>query len=313
MKAVTFFSGMGGACAGLERAGFQVVWGNECWDYAAQVWKLNHPKAVMMTYDIRELDLNVIPFADLFWFSPPCPEFSTAKYNRSGGTDFEDTSLADKIHQIIAAKQPQHILIENVPGYIESFSFKIIRDALTANGYHYKICVVQMQEIIPQTRVRMIVYACKESKKVDFLNLQPAQLSPTWYDLLYTGVDDLGFKYKGCTLPRNKYPRAVSKVCIIQRIGCSSALKNIREKGIDQPIGTLTASMGCDGNGYFRSPYSIVEPDGTTYSLKIPALLAVAGMYDGHRLGDRPGLNARMIGNGVPSVYAEWLGNQLKK
>jgi DNA (cytosine-5)-methyltransferase 1 len=158
--AITFFAGAGGACAGLEQAGFEVAWANEYYGPIADIWQLNHPAATLDRRDVLELPIEDIPCADLHWYSPPCPEHSAAKHNRTGGTDREDVSIAQKIGAIIMAKLPEAIVIENVPGYARSHSFEYLLAILSRCGYNVSWAVLNAADYgTPQTRERLILVA----------------------------------------------------------------------------------------------------------------------------------------------------------
>ena len=158
--AITFFAGAGGACAGLEQAGFEVIWANEFYSPIADIWQLNHPSATLDRRDILKIPIEDIPDADLLWASPPCPEHSLAKYNRTGGTGREDTSIAKKLGAIIMAKLPEAIAVENVPGYAKSHSFEHLLTVLSHCGYNVSWAVLNAADYgTPQSRQRLILVA----------------------------------------------------------------------------------------------------------------------------------------------------------
>jgi DNA (cytosine-5)-methyltransferase 1 len=158
--AATFFSGAGGACAGLEQAGFDVVWGNEYYGPAGDIWQANHPNATLNRSDIHDLLYRDIPKADLYWLSPPCQLFSRANPNRTGGTVKEDISIALKVAVIIRANKPRMVAIENVPDYANSKSFARILVHLAAEGYSVTWAVLNAADYgVPQTRRRLILVA----------------------------------------------------------------------------------------------------------------------------------------------------------
>jgi DNA (cytosine-5)-methyltransferase 1 len=159
-NAITFFAGAGGACSGLEQAGFEVIWANEYYSPIADIWQLNHPGAMLDRRDILEIPIEEIPDADLHWYSPPCPEHSLAKHNRTGGTDKEDISIAKKLGAIIMAKLPEAIVIENVPGYAKSHSFNHLLTVLSHCGYNVSWAVLNAADYgTPQSRQRLILVA----------------------------------------------------------------------------------------------------------------------------------------------------------
>jgi DNA (cytosine-5)-methyltransferase 1 len=165
--AITFFAGAGGACCGLEQAGFEVIWGNEYYGPAGDIWAANHPNAALDRRDIHDILYRDIPKADLLWASPPCPEFSVANPSRTGGTDREDISIAQKLAVVIRAKRPPMVAIENVPGYANSRSFACLLRHLKAEGYSVAWAVLNAADYgTPQTRQRLILVARLGAKAV---------------------------------------------------------------------------------------------------------------------------------------------------
>ena len=53
--AVSTFSGAGGSCLGHEMAGFHLAWASEFVPAAQEVFRLNHPDAILDTRDIRTI------------------------------------------------------------------------------------------------------------------------------------------------------------------------------------------------------------------------------------------------------------------
>ena len=76
MIAVSTFSGCGGSCLGVKRAGFRVVWANEFVAEARETYRANHPEVVLDERSIRDVDpeeiLAVSGPVDLLEGSPPC-------------------------------------------------------------------------------------------------------------------------------------------------------------------------------------------------------------------------------------------------
>lgn len=323
--AITFFSGAGGACAGLEQAGFKVIWGNEFYGPIADIWKANHPAARLDRRDILKIHPRTIPKADLYWFSPPCPEFSSAKRNRSGGTDREDTAIAQKIAAIILSNKPKSVVIENVPGYKRSKSLPIIYSALAAIGHEWQANVMNSADWgTPQTRIRLIIRAsARVSPLLPTHDAKQWQQLPLFGDRLLPWVGwqqaiaDILSTLPETYLSENQKTAIRSlgvapQNLLVQRTGYYNQ-RGPTIRSAQQPSWTITASQSSDSkenkNGLpsWRSPATIVQGD-RILQINRPCLARFQGFPDSHIWGESEAINCRAIGNAVPVQLARAVG-----
>ena len=104
MKALDLFCGGGGACIGLQQAGFEVV------GIDIETHK-NYPGTFIQA-DVLNLPVDIHDF-DFVWASPPCQRFSIASKCR--GNDWE--KLPDFIPDVQELLESHPFTcIENVPG-----------------------------------------------------------------------------------------------------------------------------------------------------------------------------------------------------
>ena len=80
-KAVSLFSGCGGSDAGLISAGFNVVFANDIFSYARDLYKENLPETDFQCKDIGEI--RSFPYADLLVGCYPCQGFSQGGARKS--------------------------------------------------------------------------------------------------------------------------------------------------------------------------------------------------------------------------------------
>ena len=117
LQAIDFFSGAGGATAGLESSNHIRVVAAVNHDPAAiECHKDNHPEVDHYNMDVREVNANDLahkyPDVKVFWWSAECTHFSKAKGGQS--RDADSRMLNHELIRFAAAIQPDYIFIENV-------------------------------------------------------------------------------------------------------------------------------------------------------------------------------------------------------
>ena len=53
MNIISLFAGCGGLDLGFEKAGFNVIWANECDSSIFETYRKNHPNTILNTTDAR--------------------------------------------------------------------------------------------------------------------------------------------------------------------------------------------------------------------------------------------------------------------
>jgi len=163
-KLMDLFAGCGGFTEGFKRAGYEPVAAIE-WDpSAAATYKANFGDHVLIS-DIRDVEIKELPYSDVIVGGPPCQGFS-----RLGTTDLDDerNTLWKHFLEIVAAVQPQHFVIENVPAFLSSDQFRLFRKALSSkhlSAYQMTSAVVNCADYgVPQRRKRAIVIGSRVGK-----------------------------------------------------------------------------------------------------------------------------------------------------
>lgn len=77
MKIISLFSGAGGLDLGLIQAGNEVIWANDIDKNAVETYKQNIGDHIILD-DIKNIDINSIPHADVVVGGFPCQGFSQA-------------------------------------------------------------------------------------------------------------------------------------------------------------------------------------------------------------------------------------------
>jgi DNA (cytosine-5)-methyltransferase 1 len=178
MKSVDLFAGAGGLSCGLGMAGFHSILGSDIHPVYAETYKLNHPKAKVITNDIRELsDEDLLALTglktgelELMAGGPPCQGFSINAPIRS--LDDQRNHLFKEYLRIAKVLRPKAILIENVPGLVslgKGTVVEAIYKDLKKMGYtvEHKILFAGHYGV-PQMRFRTIFIALRDGGKINF-------------------------------------------------------------------------------------------------------------------------------------------------
>lgn len=163
-----FFSGVGGIELGFKQTDkFTVNYANEFDKNAQLTYKENFKKTFLDIRDIHEVKENEVPESDVIVGGFPCQAFSIAGYRK--GFEDERGDLFFELLRIIKDREPRAIFIENVKNMVthdEGNTFRVIREALTMNGYYIKWKVLNSKDYgnIPQNRERIYIVGFKSFK-----------------------------------------------------------------------------------------------------------------------------------------------------
>jgi DNA (cytosine-5)-methyltransferase 1 len=165
-NSIDIFSGCGGLTQGMHQANFKTQLAFEIDELASKTYKLNHPKAKVITKDIRSVsiaeikrNLNKKPI-HLLAGCPPCQGFSSVRrLNRAEPIEDTRNNLIMEYVRLIKALHPYTIMMENVPGLVTFDLFHKAIDILKSQGYKwidYKVVNVKNYGI-PQSRRRLVL------------------------------------------------------------------------------------------------------------------------------------------------------------
>lgn len=158
MKIISLFSGAGGLDLGLIQAGNEVIWANDIDKNAVETYKHNIGDHIILD-DIKNIDINSIPAADVVVGGFPCQGFSQA--NRFRMLDDERNQLYRFFYNAIKTKQPKFFIAENVKGILSLGKGEAIKQIVAdfeKAGYITDLHLVNMADYgVPETRQRVII------------------------------------------------------------------------------------------------------------------------------------------------------------
>ena len=181
LRVVDLFSGCGGLSIGLAEAAralnrsFEPVLAVDVDQVAAETYAANFPTAATVCKDVTEVLPGKVGARltsaermlskhhaeiDVLVGGPPCQGHSDFN-NRTRHAD-DKNELYRTMVRAAEVLEPQHILIENVPGALNDRRSVVQRtaDALGELGYHVSIGVMNLHDIgVPQRRRRLALMA----------------------------------------------------------------------------------------------------------------------------------------------------------
>ncbi len=288
MKVASFFAGIGGFDIGPERAGMEIVFQCEINKYCQKILKKHWPN-VKLFNDIKNLTAADIPQADLWCAGFPCQDLSLANQGKRKGLKGERSGLFFKYAELIKEKKPKWLIIENVPGLLNSHQgkdFKILLKKLDELGYGVSWRVFDAKYFgTPQRRRRVFIVGSLgniSSKEVLFD-------SPT-IEIVYKagiGKKDLIAKETTIGIGDSDF-YSIQHATIGRKPDASPQAKGYRNDGETYTLDSRGSSdVVCSTNGSFGIRETTRVSDG----------------LDSNRF--------RALGNAVNVFVVEWIGKRI--
>lgn len=288
MKVASFFSGIGGFDLGFERAGMDIVFQCEINKFCQKVLRKHWPN-VKLVGDIRELNDDIIPEADVWCGGFPCQDVSLANQGKRKGLNGHRSGLFFKFAELIAKKTPRWVIIENVSGLLNSNhgeDFRCVIRTLDELGY---VCAWRILDAkyfrTPQRRRRVYIVAShRNSGSIEVL-LDPKTIKT---------IPPSSENQKRSSAERNEENNTEADYISIQH-GCIGRKANAgpQSKGwrADGETWTLdsrgSSDVVCSASDAFR----------------VREASRISNGLDGNRY--------RAIGNAVPVSVIAWLGKRI--
>ena len=168
------FAGVGGFRLGLEKSGWQTVWSNQYEpstkvQHAAKCYTKNFGEKNFSNIDINKVNYDEIPNHNLLVGGFPCQDYSVAT-SQAKGIQGKKGVLWWNIYDVIKAKTPKYILLENVDRLLSSPAsqrgrdFAVMLACLRESDYSVEWRMINAADYgFPQKRRRVFIFACKNS------------------------------------------------------------------------------------------------------------------------------------------------------
>lgn len=199
LKVFTAFSGYDSQCMALDKlgVGYELVGWSEIDKYAIQAHNAVYPQYRDRNFgDICHIDWAKVPDFDLFTYSFPCTDISTAGkqagLEKGSGTR---SSLLWECEKAIENKMPKYLLMENVKS-LTGRKYKCFLSAweqyLSKLGYTNHTKVLNAKDYgIPHNRERVFMISTRGSESYYFP--EPLPLEKRLRDILECDVDEKYF------------------------------------------------------------------------------------------------------------------------
>lgn len=203
LKVFTAFSGYDSQCLALIRLkkqypnfDFELVGWSEIDKFAIQAHNVLFPEYSDRNFgDISKINWSEVPDFDLFTYSSPCQDFSSAGLQR-GGEQGSGTrsSLLWECQRAIEEKKPRFCLLENVSALVTEKFLKLFnRWQLTLEKIGYKNFATVLNAAdygVPQNRERVFLVSVLEGKSFNYYFPTPQKLKKSLSDILEPEVSE---------------------------------------------------------------------------------------------------------------------------
>jgi len=272
--AVVLFEGCGGSTAGLHAAGYATV-GFEYWQPAVTCAQANG-------FDARQHDLSdptldhLVPYAPLWWASPPCQPFSAAG---QGEGEFDDRDGFPWLLRLVALRLPEVLIVENVKGLTfrkHSAYLCAVLEGFRALGYEVDWKVLMAADYgVPQTRERCIIICRRDGGPI------------TWPAPTHCETGGM-FTDKWVSIGRALNTTATLRPFWSEHVGHP-------DRRHDEPAPTVALNA---------TDWRWIETDGSERRCTIEELARFQDFPSDWQWTGTKAQQARMIGNAVPATLA---------
>ena len=177
MRYFSTFTGIGGLDFGLEKMGAKCVGFSEIRSSSIDIYK-SHFKDHECYGDITKLNLASLPDFDVFTGGFPCQSFSLAG-DRQGFKDRRGQMIF-YIYDILMAKKPEFVVLENVKGistHDGGRTYRGVFKLLSAAGYSVRVVLLNSMNYGSAQARERVVFLCRRGQ--DFAAKHPEKRDDT--------------------------------------------------------------------------------------------------------------------------------------
>jgi DNA (cytosine-5)-methyltransferase 1 len=166
---IDLFAGLGGFHLALKQLGCECVFASELKEDLRKLYKINFPETPIIEGDITKVKVEDVPEHDILCAGFPCQPFSQAGKRQGFNDEKERGNLFYNILDIVKARRPKYILLENVAtlrNHDHGRTWETIHNELKAAKYIVADPAILSphQFAIPQHR-RRIYIVCVDSQQ----------------------------------------------------------------------------------------------------------------------------------------------------
>ncbi len=301
MRAVDLFAGAGGFTQGASDAGAEVLWAANHWPEAVEAHAANHPDIVHACQDLNQADFTELPDFDLLLASPACQGHSNAGRGARGkwGLDWAHHDAARATAWAVVscadAKEPEWLVVENVPAFRDWRLFQPWLAALSEIGYDLDVISLDAADLgVPQNRQRLFVLGRLGGTVAEIAAELTSRRDP-WGAMTDVLDVDGGTGWKPVA---SKSARVQERVARGRQkngpVFLTQHVTNHPGRSLDRPFPTITTA----------DQLAIVRGD-EMRSVSVDEYLAGMGFPAGYELGSTRRASVKMLGNAVCPPVAE--------
>ena len=164
------FCGAGIGAVGAKQLGLKVAFAFDNNKHAINTYNANIENIATLS-DAKELDIELLPYADIITGGFPCQPFSVGGKGL-GELDPDKGNLGKTACNIINKKKPKAFLLENVKGLTHKKNMPFFKELIGLLGVSYNVTweIVDCSEYgVPQKRERVFIVGIRKDLKEFFL------------------------------------------------------------------------------------------------------------------------------------------------
>ncbi len=323
-KVVSLFSGCGGMDLGFkgdfdifgkryENNPFEIVFANDIEEKACNTYLHNFGHKPVCG-DIKDINIEDIPKADIVIGGFPCQDFSHAG-NRKG-LKSERGRLYLEMKRVIDYIKPIAFVAENVDGIrttskgTDSSALDVILEEFKNSGYNVEYKVLHSADYgVPQTRIRVIIIGIRKDYNTQILYPKPSRGSTTNVEWRSSkdAIDDLWDKM-GSDNVFNHSIKDYSKA----KFYPGRKMQGNCQIPKDKPSPTIRAEHHGNIEGHYRST-NPNEPENMSYwrRLSVRECARLQTFPDDFEFPGAPTYAYKQIGNAVPPILGWYIARAL--